>query len=129
MIKRSIYLTLIANNIMKRQSYPIVEKQFLQQHHTEEKENKIRVKRSRIEKNQQGVLKEIDRRAEENQSYSHEKVVFLKPTVISFAGIPGSGKSTIARKLNSILESRLYLEPEENEYPNDIKENFSRKKE
>lgn len=46
------------------------------------------------------------------QNYSHNK---------SIKGIPGSGKSTIAKSLSSIIESQCFLESEEDQYPNDIK--------
>ena len=46
---------------------------------------------------------------------------FNTPTFISFMGIPGCGKSTIARALNQKISSRLYLECEEDSYPSDIK--------
>lgn len=64
-----------------------------------------------------------------NQNSSQNKVAFLKPIIIAFVGIPCSGKSTITRELSKFLDSQFYLEPEESNYPNNIKENFSRIKE
>lgn len=49
------------------------------------------------------------------------KYEFTSPTFLSFMGIPGSGKSTIARALNSKIDSKLFLECEEASYPDDIK--------
>jgi thymidylate kinase len=52
------------------------------------------------------------------------KYSFVKPTFLAFMGIPGSGKSTIAKKLNDRLNSHCYLEHEEDLYPDDIKLKF-----
>ncbi|CAF0788640.1 unnamed protein product [Brachionus calyciflorus] len=46
---------------------------------------------------------------------------FIKPTIIAFMGIPGSGKSTIAKEISSLIESFCYLEKEENLYPEKVR--------
>jgi deoxyadenosine/deoxycytidine kinase len=51
-----------------------------------------------------------------------KKFEFNKPTFLSFMGIPGCGKSTIAKSLHERVRSKLYLECEESSYPMDIKQ-------
>lgn len=45
---------------------------------------------------------------------------FSRPVIISFLGLPGSGKSTIAKKLHQNFPSNLYLEKEETDYPEKV---------
>ena len=54
-----------------------------------------------------------------------DKYSFVKPTFLAFMGIPGSGKSTIAKNLADRINSQCYLENEEDLYPNDIKLKFN----
>jgi hypothetical protein len=44
-------------------------------------------------------------------------------------GIPGSGKSIIRKESSWFLDAQFYLESEESNYPDEIKENFSHLKE
>jgi thymidylate kinase len=67
--------------------------------------------------------------SEAKQNFFYEKIELKRPTIISFVGIPGSGKSTITKRLGNILNICAYLEPEESEYPEDIKKKFLRIKE
>lgn len=53
-----------------------------------------------------------------------DKKSFIKPSIIGFMGIPASGKSTIAIELANLLDAEVYLEGEENNYPNEIKKGF-----
>ncbi len=59
---------------------------------------------------------------------SHElslhKKSFNSPLIIAFMGIPASGKSTIATELANLVDAKLYLEGEETNYPDDVKEGF-----
>lgn len=50
---------------------------------------------------------------------------FATPTLLTFIGIPASGKSTIAKHLNaSIANSQVFLELPEDQYPEKIKQAF-----
>ena len=48
------------------------------------------------------------------------KMGFAKPSVVSFMGLPGCGKSTIARLLADHLNCKVYLENEEHDYPETV---------
>ncbi|RNA02922.1 hypothetical protein BpHYR1_020804 [Brachionus plicatilis] len=53
---------------------------------------------------------------------------FKKPTILAFMGIPGSGKSTIAREISRIINSSCYLENEEDHYPERVHKEFLNKR-
>jgi shikimate kinase len=58
---------------------------------------------------------------EEKSILLNTRLSFSKPTILAFMGIPGSGKSTIARHISSILNVECFVECEEESYPEDIK--------